>query len=86
MPVSKKKRGCKEMKAYIACLENGQIGGRHAKAFNNHMKRCTTCRERLDQIKQVWDWLDALPVIEPSSDFKARFWMRVHAAKSQESK
>jgi hypothetical protein len=38
-----------------------------------------TCQNVETQLDQIWEWIGDLPEIEPSPDFRARFWARVRA-------
>ena len=42
-----------------------------------HLAICTLCRQEEKRLSDSWKRLGSLPMVEPSHDFKARFWARV---------
>lgn len=46
-------------------------------AFQEHLERCAACRAEGALFSATWRILAAMPVIAPSTTFRARFWARV---------
>jgi hypothetical protein len=45
--------------------------------MNKHLDQCEDCREMVRQVRQGWDLLDDLPVLEPVADFNQAVWRKI---------
>jgi hypothetical protein len=48
----------------------------------SHLTSCDKCRSFQTELTEAWRMLDIWQDIEPSADFRARFWQRVEAAEN----
>ena len=68
---------CESIREDLSAYHDGELSDRAAAVVEQHLSGCQGCREELGRIAKVWDLLGTLPVVQPSKDFKARFWEKV---------
>ena len=45
--------------------------------LEGHLEGCAVCRQQVEGLKGVWKVLDAAPVVDPPTDFRAAVWRRI---------
>jgi anti-sigma factor RsiW len=68
---------CESIQQELSAYYDGELPSKEAAAIEQHLSGCEACGQELGRIDKVWDLLDALPVVRPSAEFKARFWEKV---------
>lgn len=51
----------------------------------SHLAACRDCGRLQSELAQTWKMLDSWCEVEPSADFRARFWRRVERRESRQS-
>ena len=74
--------GCRRWDAEIGAYLDGELPAAARISFDGHLPDCSECRESLEAQRALDLELRALPPIEPSPQFEARFWARL--ARSQD--
>jgi len=64
------------MEALSARLDHVPDASQDA-AVEKHLASCPNCREEARLLSDAWNMLGVLQPIQPSADFRARFWARV---------
>lgn len=68
---------CETIQRELSAYQDGELKAIQMKSVEDHLAGCSSCRQELQRLTQVWNLLDALPTVQPSSDFRARFWEKV---------
>jgi len=63
----------KKLVAYL----DGRLTMAERRQFEAHLAICALCRERAEGFRSVWDALDELPPLAPSSEFDSRVRARL---------
>jgi len=66
---------CQKMETRILAYVDGRLKEGERAEVEKHLEGCAACRLRVNEFRAVGDFLDELPMIEPSGAFHAR----VHA-------
>lgn len=69
--------GCDDYGAQVEAYLDAELAAEQVRAFETHLPDCEGCRASLDAQRLLGDRLRALPVLEPSPQFEARFWARL---------
>lgn len=68
---------CKQTQASLSAYQDKELSPLDASAVKAHLDDCRACQDELQQISRAWEMLSSLGTIEPSPNFKARFWEKV---------
>ncbi|HBM97536.1 TPA: hypothetical protein DD394_08705 [bacterium UBP9_UBA11836] len=70
---------CQECVDKLLEYEDGLLSETDASKLKRHLEECSRCSQYQHSLSEVWNNLDkAFPQeLEPSSDFKVRFWKKV---------
>ena len=68
---------CGHMKKKLVAYLDGNLAIAERRQMETHLAICAACRERAAEFRSVWDVLDELPVLEPSTAFDNRVRERV---------
>jgi len=60
---------CGHMEKRLVTYLDGKLTVAERRQFEAHLALCTTCRERAEGFRSVWDVLDELPALAPSAAF-----------------
>ena len=52
------------------------------KNLQDHLLTCSACQIELNRLKTAWDFMSQLPSLQPSPDFRSRFWKKVQTEQS----
>ena len=74
--------GCRRWGAEVAAYLDGELQREAFALFEAHLPDCAACMKVLEAQRGLEAQLRALPRIEPSPQFEARFWARL--ARSEE--
>jgi anti-sigma factor RsiW len=74
---------CDERRADLILYLDGELGPAERTELEAHLATCPVCPGILEAERRLSGALGALPGLEPSGDFEARFWARV--AREQEA-
>lgn len=72
-------QGCKKMENKLVEYLDGRARPAERRAMEEHLTACADCRVRADEFRMVWDAMDDVPVLSPSSSFDAALRARIAA-------
>ena len=68
---------CKAIQDLLPAYQDQELASGEMAAVRTHLSGCPTCASELRLFSQSWDMLGTLETIQPSPDFRTRFWERV---------
>jgi len=68
---------CGHMEKKLVAYLDGNLAIAERRQMEAHLTICTACQERAAEFRSVWDVLDELPALEPSTAFDNRVRARV---------
>ncbi len=68
------KNNCEEFKALMMGMMDGELTEDESIRMNNHLIRCSSCREELEQIKVTSSKLDNINIKEPEKGIVDKSW------------
>jgi anti-sigma factor RsiW len=68
---------CGHMEKRLVAYLDGNLAIAERRQMEAHLAICTACQERAAEFRSVWDVLDELPALEPSTAFDNRVRERV---------
>jgi predicted anti-sigma-YlaC factor YlaD len=68
---------CDEIRILLPAYQGKTLQAGELKMLKTHLASCAACRNESRVFTDLWDALGALPTIQPSPEFRARFWQRV---------
>src|ERR1700720_2585569 len=68
---------CGQTEKKLVGYLDGNLAIAERRQMEAHLAICTACQERAAEFRSVWDVLDELPVLEPSTAFDNRVRERV---------
>jgi hypothetical protein len=71
----------KKLSAYI----DGELAAPDREAVELHMEQCSGCREELEALNKQNEYIKDVPLIEPSTGFRARLWERLRDEKARQT-
>lgn len=74
---------CEDIQKKLPAYEAGTLGGGEQAEILLHVRSCPICGVEEKVLAVLWRALDAMPSLDASPGFKARFWEK---AREQESK
>lgn len=73
------KQSCTKMENKLLEYLDGRAKPAERRAVETHLTACAECRTRAEEFRTLWDALDDLPVLSPSSTFDASLRSRIAA-------
>ena len=70
---------CKEVRAQLWALVEGQAGQRELAALEDHLKACPACRGERLAVEGTLAAMRGLPQVEPAAGFQAGVWAKIDA-------
>lgn len=74
---------CKRIRKFLPDFIEGEAGEGLKREIEGHLKGCPMCQKEKDLLAQTWLCLEKWPAVEPSPDFKQKFWQRVENLEHQ---
>ena len=68
---------CKEVNKLLSAYQDGRLTQKEREEVRGHLQTCASCQKEERLLLNIWDMMNLLDPVEPSTDFKARFWQRV---------
>ena len=68
---------CGQMEKKLIAYLDGKLGVAERRQMEDHLAICAACQQRAAEFRSVWDVLDELPALTPSSAFDNRVRARV---------
>jgi anti-sigma factor RsiW len=68
---------CKDAIQLLSEYQDRRLPQNESEEVAAHLQICAACQKEERLLANVWNMLNVLKPIEPSADFKARFWQRV---------
>ena len=65
---------CEEFKALMMGMIDGELTDAESMKLNNHMIRCSSCREESEQLKGASSKLDGIDIKEPDEGIVDKTW------------
>jgi len=72
---------CKEIKEKFLDFLTGEIDDPSKKEIQNHISLCSSCREELENLSEIWTKLGVLPEEQPSKTLRPRFYTMLQSYK-----
>ena len=77
---------CKRIRKYLPGFIEGEIEANLKLDIERHLRACPDCRKEKELLARSWAILESWPAVEPSPNFKARFWQEVEALEHRREK
>jgi anti-sigma factor RsiW len=71
-----KKNPCHN-EALLSAYLDGELPATTEADLRRHLSACSTCRQRLEELRQADTAVQGIAPIEPSEDFERTFWRRI---------
>src|SRR5262245_45954937 len=68
---------CKAVEKESIAFVDGSIDSRRRREVEEHLAACGSCRERAEQLREIWGILDEAPVLPPSPGFDSAVRVRI---------
>ncbi len=68
---------CGEAQKFLSAYQDGRLSSEEAAQMKEHLSACLSCQSEERVLSEIWNTLSVLEPIEPSHNFRARFWQRV---------
>ena len=68
------KNNCEEYKTLMMGLMDNELTEEESVRFNNHMIRCSSCREEYEQLNRTSSKLDGIDIREPDEEIVQKAW------------
>ncbi len=65
---------CKEYKVLMMGMMDGELTEDESMRLNNHLIRCSSCREELEQLKRTSSKLNGINIKEPDEEIVDKTW------------
>lgn len=65
---------CEEYKALMMGLMDSELSDEESIRLNNHMIRCSSCREEFEQMKRTSAKLEGIDIREPGKEIEEKAW------------
>jgi hypothetical protein len=65
---------CRHIKTRISDYLTGELDSNDRQAFKNHISSCTDCREKLENLNEIWIKLGVLPEQQPAKQLRTQFY------------
>lgn len=76
---------CKEVQELLPAYEGMVLTAPETAEVKNHLATCKSCQREFDLLSATWAMLEVLEPIQPSADFRARFWEKVRQEEEKKS-
>jgi hypothetical protein len=76
---------CDNDKQQLARWISNEMNEAERAAFEQHLMVCEACRTELETDQQVWDMMGEIPVPEPSTSLRPRFYAMLESYKTTEA-
>ena len=70
---------CEEYRALLPEYWEGGLEENERVAFEMHLASCVGCRSEADSLASIWHGLSRIPMAQPSTDLRRRFYERLDA-------
>lgn len=74
---------CASVSKLLPSFQDHELTLDESMEVEKHLSACSRCQEEEKDLRKTWELLQEFKSMEPSSDFRARFWERVR--KEEES-
>ena len=75
---------CKDVLKLLLAYQDGRLTQKEQEEVQGHLPTCSSCQEVGRRHLEIWDMLNMLEPVKPSSNFKAQFWQRVRQEELKE--
>ncbi|MBK8871791.1 MAG: zf-HC2 domain-containing protein [Elusimicrobia bacterium] len=77
---------CREVQELLPAFIDAALEPEATIGVRTHLNACHICRQEESLLSSTWSALGALPSIQPSPEFRARFWERVRREEDESNK
>ena len=67
-------KNCEEYKALMMGMMDNELSNEESIRLNNHMIRCSSCREEFEQLKRTSSKLKGMDIKEPGKEIVEKAW------------
>jgi anti-sigma factor RsiW len=68
---------CRRVQRRLSIYQDGELQPAQRERIRVHLEGCPACREKYDELEQVWQGLGEQPGIQPTPGFYARLVQRI---------
>lgn len=68
---------CKRVREALPACQDKELSLKEMEGVRAHLLGCAACRSEFEILSKAWKMLGSLEPVEPSADFRARFWEKV---------
>lgn len=68
---------CRQMERKLIAYLDGKLAAAQQRQMETHLATCVVCQQRAAEFRSVWDVLDELPALAPSTAFDNRLRARM---------
>lgn len=65
---------CTEIKSHLTQLQDHELANEYRWKVLDHLNQCPFCSKEARELDMTWSLLDEYQGMEPSADFRERFW------------
>lgn len=76
---------CKEIQDLLPGYGESALSDAQSKEVHSHLATCASCQKEDRLLSASWEMFGTLEKIEPSPDFRARFWEKVRQEETKKS-
>lgn len=74
---------CPDLKQKIYLYLSGELTSTEKSVFEKHLDQCSACKNTLEEIKQIWDWVEHLSYEKPSLKVKQEILKQARKKKNR---
>lgn len=75
---------CRKVKRKLSAYLDNELNSKVKQFISQHLQKCEHCQNELNSLLQQDKYLLQLETIEPSSDFRVKFWQKVDSLEQVE--
>jgi len=75
---------CKRVRRKLSAYLDGELNDKGKEIITEHLKECTNCRKEFTILSEQDELVTKLEAIEPSVNFRIRFWKKVRESEGKE--
>jgi len=70
---------CRQIQKKLTAFQDGELNADERVLVSTHLRSCPSCRSVYADMEEVWQSLDMINEIEPSSGFYRHLYWKIHA-------
>lgn len=74
---------CERIQEELPAYQDKELPEPRMASIRSHLAGCANCRGEMKALTETWGLLGSLEPVQPSADFRARFWERIRQEAAQ---